>query len=375
MRALDVRPFPLDRIARVTRADAALLRDTLRRAPPDLRRFCDTLGARTDVPVRVASRSVHLQTCDSLARRLAPRVIAFVFDRIDGTRAVLDLDAPIASVLAERILGGDGDPAACPTAEHLGGIERGLVAAALVEALVASDAPTPSWRLSCALDSAAGVVESLRSPLRVVVIVLDVHVGAAVGQARLLLPESTSLRLPATESLAPGAFARIAGLTLELRGLVGRARLSARELASLSVSDVVVLDHATVRRVAGTSEVEGRVAVTIRGATRPITWATVQSRALVRAIEEGHVPTSSEEITTDQAARELLGEQPVEVTVEIARAVLRADELMALRAGEIVRTGAPVTAEVRMFAAGRLVARGELVDVEGEVGVRLLQTY
>jgi flagellar motor switch/type III secretory pathway protein FliN len=41
--------------------------------------------------------------------------------------------------------------------------------------------------------------------------------------------------------------------------------------------------------------------------------------------------------------------------------------------GDVFRTGAIVGERVRLRVGGRTVAEGDLVDVEGEVGVRLVR--
>lgn len=64
---------------------------------------------------------------------------------------------------------------------------------------------------------------------------------------------------------------------------------------------------------------------------------------------------------------------PVEVTVEIARAQCAVSEVASWRPGEVVTLATRVGDLVVVRAGGREVARGELVDVEGEVGVRILE--
>ena len=81
---------------------------------------------------------------------------------------------------------------------------------------------------------------------------------------------------------------------------------------------------------------------------------------------ETQVVGSSEELS------KLAGDVPIEVAVEIARFTLALEEIGALRTGEILSTGCPIGERVTLRVGGRVVANGELVDVEGDVGVRIL---
>lgn len=66
-----------------------------------------------------------------------------------------------------------------------------------------------------------------------------------------------------------------------------------------------------------------------------------------------------------------LSEAPVEVSIELARVRLTLGELEALRVGEVVVTGAPIREHVRLRVGDVVIGEGELVEVDGEIGVRL----
>ena len=79
---------------------------------------------------------------------------------------------------------------------------------------------------------------------------------------------------------------------------------------------------------------------------------------------------------TDDGVEALLqaaGDVPVELVVELARIELSLSELAALRPGEVLATGRAIGEHVVLRAGERVIARGELVDIEGEVGVRVLE--
>jgi flagellar motor switch/type III secretory pathway protein FliN len=68
---------------------------------------------------------------------------------------------------------------------------------------------------------------------------------------------------------------------------------------------------------------------------------------------------------------QIVGEVPVSVRLEIGVLEMSAAEWAALRPGDVVQSGRRLEDAVILRAAGREIARGELVDIDGEIGVRL----
>ena len=68
----------------------------------------------------------------------------------------------------------------------------------------------------------------------------------------------------------------------------------------------------------------------------------------------------------------LLSDIPLEVTVELGRAVLTVSDLLALRPGSVVELTASAST-VDVVVNGRLVARGDVVVVEDSFGVRVTE--
>lgn len=62
---------------------------------------------------------------------------------------------------------------------------------------------------------------------------------------------------------------------------------------------------------------------------------------------------------------------PLVVRVELGQVSLSVREWAALAPGDVLCTGQQLAGPVRLAVGGREVARGELVDVDGEVGVRI----
>jgi flagellar motor switch/type III secretory pathway protein FliN len=62
----------------------------------------------------------------------------------------------------------------------------------------------------------------------------------------------------------------------------------------------------------------------------------------------------------------------LEVTVQLGTARLSLRQLGELAIGQIVALGRPLAGPYDIHAAGRVVGQGELVDIDGELGVRIV---
>jgi len=69
----------------------------------------------------------------------------------------------------------------------------------------------------------------------------------------------------------------------------------------------------------------------------------------------------------------VLASAPIEVTVEVGRIALTGAEVAGLCNGSVLQIGRRLDGPVELTAAGRLIGRGVLVDIEGELGVRLTE--
>ncbi len=69
----------------------------------------------------------------------------------------------------------------------------------------------------------------------------------------------------------------------------------------------------------------------------------------------------------------ILQEMEVEIVVEVARTAVSAEEVVSLTRGSVVRFDRPISGPMDLRAGGKLIARGELVDIESELGFRILE--
>ena len=61
------------------------------------------------------------------------------------------------------------------------------------------------------------------------------------------------------------------------------------------------------------------------------------------------------------------------MSVVLGRAVMPLEEVLKLTAGSVVELDAKVTDRVEVLVQGKLVARGEVVSVNGNYGVRITE--
>ena len=76
---------------------------------------------------------------------------------------------------------------------------------------------------------------------------------------------------------------------------------------------------------------------------------------------------------TADALADVVAEAAVVVRVELGSVTLAAREWASVRPGDILATGSRVAERAVLRIAGREVARGELVDIDGELGVRIAE--
>jgi flagellar motor switch protein FliN/FliY len=84
--------------------------------------------------------------------------------------------------------------------------------------------------------------------------------------------------------------------------------------------------------------------------------------------------------TTDQSVPaasvsglDLLRDVSMEITVELGRARLTIGELMALQPGQVVELDRAASMPADLLVNGTLVARGEVVVVDGSFGLRIAE--
>ena len=67
------------------------------------------------------------------------------------------------------------------------------------------------------------------------------------------------------------------------------------------------------------------------------------------------------------------GQQQVDLRIELGRTRLQPDDVQGLRSGSVVVLDGPLGEPATIYAAERLIGRGEIVVVDGKIGVRVTE--
>jgi flagellar motor switch/type III secretory pathway protein FliN len=132
---------------------------------------------------------------------------------------------------------------------------------------------------------------------------------------------------------------------LDLPIVVARCALPRASLARLRVRDVITIERCLELEI-------GAGGIGLRGAP-----GAVEAR-----------------VATEYVPRHmaLLDDAALEVTVQLGTTRLSLRQLGELAVGQIVPLGRPLAGPYEVRAAGRMVGQGELVDIDGELGVRIV---
>ncbi|MCW5806878.1 MAG: FliM/FliN family flagellar motor switch protein, partial [Deltaproteobacteria bacterium] len=177
-------------------------------------------------------------------------------------------------------------------------------------------------------------------------------VASAAGVA-IEFAVSGSVRLAAVLHVAPGLELRVPppraadvawpAWSLDLPVVVASCALP-REAARLAVGDVVIVER-VLRIWLG----EGAVGL------------AADPGAIEARVATGYVPRA---MIADDAHLEL--------TVQLGTTRLPVRRLAELAVGEVIPLGRPLAGPYEIRVGGRTIGRGELLDVDGEVGVRIV---
>jgi flagellar motor switch/type III secretory pathway protein FliN len=157
--------------------------------------------------------------------------------------------------------------------------------------------------------------------------------------------------------------------------------LTVRDWLAVEVSDAIVFDGVKAESAQDVWSVKLRVGVHAASAHLDPTGdlrlrdgfrrAPVASGRILQK-KRSQMPDRPAERTEETTAPMVLSSAPIEVVAELGRVELRGDEVLSLERGGVVTfAGLRATAPIALRIGGDVWAWGELVDVDGELGVRI----
>jgi type III secretion system YscQ/HrcQ family protein len=250
----------------------------------------------------------------------------------------------------------------------------------------------------------AGVLDALGAPLVLSLAPCDGAAPPGVDAVKIGIRVTAARREGWAELEVPGGWlteaaqlpldpAELGALEVEVAVELGRTSLSAGALAGLEAGDAVVFDGECALAVAVGTDWPARVvlgdfaadaAVSVAG---DVSLARGFRQTRARAALDGTLwseELSMETRAQDRQAKEednanrgdttVLAAAPIEVVAELGRFTLRGDEVLGLGPGTVLTLGRARGTAVALRVGGEIWAEGELVDVEGELAVRVTRS-
>ncbi len=402
-----VRPFLFTNLPRYTHDQIAVLQSLSayfsRR--PFGRTFLTDLGAALEAHLK-APVQISVQQTSSVARAnmgsLLPAVgcLLVVGCGASGHKIIADLDPSIATLCIDRLLGGNGDVGRIQ--RPLTEIEEGVLSFILLKAMgFVHEGWETGRELALTLDRFASRLEELQSIVDSEpgyhALALSVSIGKKVGYLRVLIPDTLitdhfqQIVAQSGGSESEQEHMRTVFAALGDRDVVGRVEVAQLDLgpddiADLETGDIVILES---HQLALTPQgLKGMAFVKIGlgqngGLKAQIESDGDRSRLVVADIVVQEEPAESQMADSDGEVEStddnlpetegLLRDVPAPVVVELGRIRMNTAQVIRLRQGQILRLPRGPNDPVDLVVNGKVFARGELIEVDGELGVRLLQ--
>jgi flagellar motor switch/type III secretory pathway protein FliN len=372
-----VRPFPFTALESLTRADVAQGARLRRvaRAFVDVDAIAGALGELTGEPVGITLRGVRrlqpsraTDDATGVVLSLAGKPMASAHPR----RVLVEVEGALAAAVSSRALR-QKSPRVVDASRPPSPALTGAFAAVLVAALRRAH----SGGVVKVVAAGPGAVlarDLLQAERDVTLATLTVTLGEDAFEARVSVPDA--LAEPPRELLFSRASLAAMGDARIAMPLLMTTTLAVREdLFALGPGDVFVPSkNPFPLRSDGT--IVGAVAIVAPAAERGIEAYLAENGGLVvRGLLESHPWVEERSMPADEAATttiESLEHAPVVVRVELGTVEMKAHEWAELGPGDVIALGRRVGDPAILRVGGVELARGELVQVDGEYGVRIL---
>lgn len=275
--------------------------------------------------------------------------------------AVVELDLLAAGALLHRIAGAReamGPPQKLSSIEEaaLGWVVLSALSELRNEASLASFAP----RLLTVTMDRGEALRTLDARRRHLAVQLDLQLGETRCGARLLVPALwVQSKLDALPEESPATLHEtVAAATLPATVIVGSSLLPPGEAGSLTIGDVVFIGGVERHNFGITGP--GRIVTPsfeLRGSFHETGFHL--NRALPRPTQESSMSQIDPTV-------------PVEVEIELTRLRLPLHQLGTLKAGAVVPLHINAAQHVLVRIGDKAVAKAELVEIEGEIGARII---
>jgi flagellar motor switch/type III secretory pathway protein FliN len=291
--------------------------------------------------------------------------------------ALLDVESALAAAVVSRVVRRPPPVvtslAAPPSAALAGAFAAVVVAAARRAHTTASPLRVVAAGMTSDLETEFG-----RGDQGVLAVSFTVLVGDEAYAARLVLRRET-VSVPSSPAWTAGALASLGALPLSIPIVACATRAQVADVAALRVGDAWLPGAWPLELAKGSTasaSLHGPVLLAAPGATSGVRARLAPGGRLVLSGEADGVCAAEADMTESDGERALLeavGDVPVVVRVEIGEARMAARDWASLGRGDVITLGRRVGELVLLRVGGVAIARGELVNVDGEIGVRIAE--
>jgi len=264
-----------------------------------------------------------------------------------------------------------------PNVVRTNGATPAAVAGAFAAVLAAASRraqATTALRVAAAGGAAQLEGDLLRVEPNLVAIACTVLIADEAYSARVLFPRRLAEFAP-SPVWDKDALTRLGATPLSIPVVATAVRLSAADVASLHVGDVVIPPIWPLSRAPDGRWV-GPVLLSAPDADEGVRAQFGEGGGLMLRGEIEPLVVSEEEMSESDANRALVravGDLPLIIRVEIGEFRMRAKDWASLDRGDMISLGQRLGERVTLRAGGIVIARGDLVEIDGEVGVRLVE--
>lgn len=368
-----VRPFPYASLPKLTRRQHQLL-TALRAHWEPCKGELAKDAARALLGREIAIQSGIGEACSAaeLAARCSGTAgVALLIEQARLARPLtctFELTHSAAQYIVDLALGGDADALPAPGVVPLDELSKGALAYVIARVLAALGDTWSLRNITELSQLTAAMVEDC------VVCPIALQLGSVTVNLRGYFPERLSLQQLPQRVVVRSLHA----LRVTLIARAGSARLPLPQIKELGLGDVIVLDEATLVRQG--ERWRGQAYAGLQGSHNHLQCALeeqglrVEHHADAResTMSTGHVHKAGDTTAEIPISGNVSADAAIELQIEIARFSLTLGELQGLQPGDVLSTGRRIGERVRVNVGGHTFAEGELVDIDGEVGVRLL---
>ncbi len=408
-------PYRFDALPRMSRDQVALQQSMARHLayaplPTVLReQLASSLSTLLKETVEISAAECAATGREGLAALLpAPGCFVVLAAAPTTHKLVVDIDANLAAGCIERVLGGSG--ASERYARAFTQVEQGVLSFIVLRLLsLVQGAWVTGRELSLTLERFVSTFAELGSHLPehggIHLLTFRLALGGRQGYARVLLPDGLlSEHFGCTLPQSGQTPAELNSMRRSLEAIGDREvtaylhgatiELAANELANVEAGDIIILENHGLQRTQdgiigeifvafGNCKNGGLKAQLFTDASQPdqarlrVLSFVIQEHPLERdatmSDEQDPADASAPAAAEDnlEQTEHLLRDIDAPVVVELGRLKLSTAQVVRLRAGQILRLTRGANDPVDLVVGGKVFARGELIDIEGEMGIKL----